>query len=323
MRFNIGATSKHFCPTRLHGWLQTLPLLALLFQTCPLSAQGPLRIATFNLENYVVRPTGNRKVKPAESRAQIVQSLVALHPDVVALQEIGDTDSLAELQARLKAAGLDLPHAEHVRGFDTNIFVAVLSRFPFLERRPHTNDSYLVAGRRLRSSRGIAEVTLEPRPGYRITLFTTHLKSKRAVGTADESEMRAQEALLLRRKIDALLARNPEANVVVCGDFNDSKDAPPIKTLLGKGTTGLIDTRPAERPAHPGTNPSENDSTRPTTWTHYYSREDSYSRLDYIRISRGLAREWNRSGSCVLASPDWGLASDHRPVVAEFETRDR
>jgi len=302
---------------------RVLKLASTLVCAFSLSAQDSLRVATFNLENYVVRPTGTRKVKPAESRAEVVRSLAAIHPDIVALQEIGDTDSLAELQARLKAAGLHLPHAEHVRGFDTNIFVAVLSRFPFLERRPHTNDSYLVAGRRLRSSRGVAEVTIEPRPGYRLTLLTTHLKSKRAVGTADESEMRAQEALLLRRKIDALLARNPDANILVCGDFNDSKDAAPIRTLLGRGVTGLIDTRPAERPAGAAVQGSEHDPSRPITWTHYFGREDSYSRLDYILISRGLAREWNRAGSFVLASPHWGLASDHRPVVVEFEPRDR
>ena len=40
----------------------------------------------------------------------------------------------------LDADGLSYPHWEWVSGADTNIHVAVLSRFPILARRPHTND---------------------------------------------------------------------------------------------------------------------------------------------------------------------------------------
>jgi endonuclease/exonuclease/phosphatase family metal-dependent hydrolase len=283
-----------------------------------LLAQDPFRVVTYNVENYLVRPTETRKVKPEPSRAMVVKGLVALKPDVLALQEIGDRDSLAELQARLKAAGLDLPHSEHVRGYDTNIFVAVLSRFPIVSRHPHTNESYLLNGRRFRTSRAIAEVEIEPRPGYRFSLLTTHLKSKRAVADGDEAEMRNQEAMILREKLDALLQQKPDANFVVCGDFNDTRDTPAIRTVMGRGNKSLMDTRPAER--NGDTAPSENPNWDPrrVTWTHYYGKEDSYSRLDYILVSRGMAREWRKEGTYILTLPDWGVASDHRPLVAEF-----
>ena len=61
------------------------------------------------------------------------------------------------------------------------------------------------------------------------------------------------------------------------------------------------------------------------TWTYYYGTEDSYSRIDYILISPGMAREWIKKGTetYVLALPNWGVGSDHRPIVAAFEAEDK
>lgn len=305
--------------------LRLLPgfIAALLAILHPVAAQQPFRVVTYNVENYLVRPTETRKVKPEESRNAVATNITLLKPDVVALQEIGAMDSLLDLQQRLRRAGVDLPHLEHVGGYDTNIFVAVLSRYPIVRRSAHTNDSYLLNGRRFRMSRGIAEVEIEVDRNYRFTLLTTHLKSKRAVADADEAEMRNQEATLLREKVDALLNSRPDANFIVCGDFNDTRDTTAIRTVMGRGNKSLMDTRPAER--NGDTIPSENPNWDPRriTWTHYYGKEDSYSRLDYILASRGMAREWRREGTYILTVPNWGAASDHRPLVAEFTPADR
>jgi endonuclease/exonuclease/phosphatase family metal-dependent hydrolase len=285
---------------------------------------GRLRIASFNVENYLIRPAPGRSPKPETSREKVAELLAQARPDVVALQEVGDTEAMADLQARLRAHGTDLPHAEFVRGHDPDIAVAILSRFPFASRRHHTNDAYLLDGRRLRSSRAFAEVSMVPSPGYHVHLLVAHLKSKRAVGIAAESEMRHKEAILLREKADAILVANPDANLVVCGDFNDSPDSPALRALCGSGVRALIDTRPAE-PAStsPSLAPSGFPRARRVTWTHYFAREDAFTRIDYILVSRGMAREWRPEGTCILTSPDWGMASDHRPIVAEFETTER
>jgi endonuclease/exonuclease/phosphatase family metal-dependent hydrolase len=280
-----------------------------------------IRIATYNVENYLGHPTATRShPKSAQSRAAIRACVRALNPDVLAIQEMGGVPELLELKDSLKSDGLDLPHWELVSGFDTNIHVAVLSKFPFTGRRPHTNDSFLLNGRRLRVSRGFAEVDIKVSPAYSFTLIVAHLKSKRPVPEADQSEERFEEARVLRDLIDADLAANPQMNLAVAGDFNDTKDSAPLKHVIGRGRFKLVDTRPAERNGATG-DPS--DGRRTVTWTDYYGKEDSYSRIDYILLSPGMAREWLPGETFVLAAPDWGIASDHRPIVAGFEAAEK
>jgi endonuclease/exonuclease/phosphatase family metal-dependent hydrolase len=281
------------------------------------------RVATYNLEGYLDAPVKGRVMKTPEARAKVRECICALHPEVLALQEMGGVSALEELRASLKADGLDYPYAEHVSGFDTNIHVAILSRFPFTARRPHTNDNFLLSGRRFRVSRGFGEVDIRVNSQYCFTLITAHLKSKRVAAQADETELRLEEAKLLREKIDACLTANPEANLIVLGDFNDSRDAPSTRVILGKGRQQLVDTRPAERngdDAPGGKSPRE---LRNVTWTHFYAAEDTYSRIDFILLSRGMAREWLPAETYVLTLPNWGLASDHRPIVATFEASDK
>jgi hypothetical protein len=107
------------------------------------------RVATYNVENYLDQPTETRRyAKSAESKAKVRESILAMKPDVIAFEEMGSVSALMELRDVLKQAGLDYPHCEHVAGWDTNIFVAVLSRFPIVARRSHTNENFLLGGRR-------------------------------------------------------------------------------------------------------------------------------------------------------------------------------
>ncbi len=299
-------------PMRARSLVRLLLSAALVFSCCS-QAADTFRIATYNLNGYFDVLTDKRQPKSAASKAKIREQLRAVQPDVVALQEMGTTNALLELRDSLQREGLDLPYWEHVGGFDTNVHIIILSRFPFASRRCYTNDSFLLGGRRFRVSRGFAEIEVQVTTDYSFTLFTAHLKSKRPVPQADEADLRLEEAKLLREKIDARLASNPSANVVVLGDFNDSKDSASTKAIIGRGRTKLIDTRPAEGPIH-----SEDPQPRTVTWTHFYETDDSYSRIDYILLSRAMARHWLTNQTYVLACPGWGLASDHRPVVATF-----
>ena len=277
-------------------------------------------VVTYNVENYHLREWGNRHVKPEASRSAVAEILAQIHPDVVALQEIGEPAALDDLQQSLASRGVALPHREHLGGWDTNLFIAVLSRFPIVRRAAHTNDSFLLDGRRFHSSRPVLEVELELTPAHHLSLITAHLKSRRPIASADESALRAEEARLLRAHVDTAVQRNGDQPLIVCGDFNDSPDSKTLKTLLGRGRFRLLDTRPAERGAGSAT---LDPSIRSVTWTHFYAREDSYSRIDYVLLSQASAAFCVREGTFVWSGSGWGRASDHRPVVCELRVPDR
>jgi exonuclease III len=47
--------------------------------------------------------------------------------------------------------------------------------------------------------------------------------------------------------------------------------------------------------------------------------EDTYSRIDFILLSPAMARDWVTNETYALTIPNWGVGSDHRPIVATFK----
>ncbi len=309
---------------KLHLIRRRLLGLALTLVCCHCLEAETFRVATYNVENYLDQTTESRHfVKSPAAKAKIRESIRALNPDVLALEEMGTTNALLELRASLKAEGLDFPYWEHVQGFDTNIHVCVLSKLPFVTRHPHTNDNFLLDGRRFFVSRGFAEVELRAATNFTFTLVAAHLKSRRPSAEADEAELRLQEARILRGMADEKLAHDPEANLIILGDFNDVKSSASTKEVIGRGKFKLTDTRPAERNGDTDANENPRYEPRNVTWTHYYGLEDSYSRIDYILLSPAMSRHWLKDETYVATIPNWGTGSDHRPIVAAFSTSGR
>ena len=285
-------------------------------------AAGTFRVATYNVENYLDQPTESRPhVKSPEARAKVRESIRALNPDVLALEEMGTTNALLELRASLKADGLDFPFWEHVNSADTNIHLAVLSKIPIVARHPHTNDLFLLDGRQFRVERGFAEVEIGAATNFTFTLIAAHLKSRRPVPDADETQERLAEAKVLRGIVDEHFKADPDARLVVLGDFNDVKDSDSVREIIGRGKFKLTDTRPAERNGDNATVENSNFDQRNVAWTEYYGKEDVYSRMDYIFISPALTRDWLRNETYIPTIPNWGVGSDHRPIVAAFEEK--
>jgi endonuclease/exonuclease/phosphatase family metal-dependent hydrolase len=280
---------------------------------------GSFTVGTYNLELYTDTPVFNLPPKSEEARKIIRQSIKALNADILALQEIGSPKGLQELRAALKNDGLDYPYFEHVISYDTNLHLAFLSKYPITRRNPHTNENFLFQGRRFHVLRGFAEIEVEMPGNFRCTLITAHLKSKRIAVEADQQGLREEEAVLLREKIDQFFKREPRGNLIVLGDLNDGITTKTARTVLGRGKTRLFDARPEERNGDSLPNPNFRYEPRRIVWTHYFGKEETYSRIDYILTSPSLRDKYHPEKSFILNLPDWGAGSDHRPLRAAFE----
>ena len=270
-----------------------------------------LRFITYNVENWLTmdRYIDRQKVpstpKPEKEKQTAVKILCRHQPDVLGLCEIGTREDLAELQARLKQGGLDLPHSHYAGGADETRHLGLLSRFPLAGTATPAKLDYQLNGTSYGMNRGILDATIEAR-GKTYRFLGVHLKSQREVEEGDQGKMRLQEAHLLRAHVDSILAADPKARLVVYGDFNEDWGTPPLKAIVGTFNTPgyLTAIRAKDRMG--------------THWTHYWELHDSYSRLDYITVSQTLRRDTDFENSRIIDDPDWHDASDHRPVMAVF-----
>jgi endonuclease/exonuclease/phosphatase family metal-dependent hydrolase len=264
--------------------------------------------AAYNLRNCLKmeRRVDGRLVpdapKPEAEMAAAVGVIRAIAPDILGLIEMGDEAVLREFQERLKSAGVDLPHAEWVRGEDPVRHIALLSRFPLTARDSRDDVPFEHNGSRLRVSRGILDVTVSPAGVGPIRIVGAHLKSRRTTPDFDERTVRAKEALALRGHLDSIFSAAPDSRLILFGDLNDTKNEYPVRVLLGTpGSPGALRDLPLA-------------DSRGFRWTHYWAEADQYSRIDYIFVSARLRPLVAAGRSGISDAKDWAAASDHRAI---------
>ncbi len=265
-------------------------------------------IASYNVENYITMPRRIEGVmranagKPESERDAVVRMIGTIHPDVIGLEEIGEPSQFADLQRRLRKAGLDFPHSEYLQAADSTRHVALLSRTPIIERHSQNDMPLRVKDVTLHSPRGILDITVEPSPGQRIRILCVHLKAKLEVAEYDEADLRLAESQYLRRYVREILRVDPSARLVLMGDFNDTKNEKPIWQIMGK-------------PEWPDSLKALSlTDDRGELWTEFWSGADIYSRIDYIMVSKKLEQEVALDHSGIARPSFWSEASDHCPV---------
>lgn len=264
--------------------------------------------AAWNVRNYMLRPVkteSGRITTPAkapESVAAVVETLRQIRPDILGLCEMGTKRDLADLQSRLKKAGLSLPYKTWVDGPDRDRHLALLSRFP-LKVRHDTRTVFRLGGLPQRVRRGILDCTVQVRPDFPLRVLGVHLKSARVVPEYDQAAFRRAESLLLRTRVESILEQAPDAPLLVFGDFNDTKNSPVVKGVAGRaGTRKSLTILPlADRLGD--------------QWTYRWDESDEYSRIDFVMANAPLRRLVRRGGTRIHRDKDWYEASDHRPLV--------
>lgn len=215
-----------------------------------------MRVGTWNVENLFL-PGGEFGPPTDEAYAAKLAALAftitSSAPDVLALQEIGETAALNDL---VDLVGGDW-HVELADGDDRGIRVAYMSRLPMINVEQISD--FPAGLRPIQADDSEFELTAMGRPalqvrvevdGRPVDLVTCHLKSKLVsfpdgrFSPRDEGERaryavfalnrRAAEAATVRERATQLLdGQGQERAVVVLGDLNDEVNAATTQILLG------------------------------------------------------------------------------------------
>ncbi len=269
-------------------------------------------LATYNLENYVtvgrmVEGTYRQNYpKPEDEKTALRAVIAGLHADIIVFQEMGPRPFLNELQRDLTRANCAYPCAEIMEAADNERHVAILSRKPFRQVIKHSDLRFNYFGSTTAVKRGLLEVKFHVGQSE-LTVFAVHLKSRITDRSDDDQSTfrRTEEARAVR---DCILSEyNPEqTHFILLGDCNDVPRSKPIAALLHRGKTKIFDLLPAT-------------DSRGETWTEWYRREDSYSRIDYALVSPAL-QPFILTGKATIADgPETLVASDHRPLIVTLD----
>lgn len=276
-------------------------------------AQQPekFKILFQNTHNYIEEGSGQGEAKSEREKLALFELWQEESPDILMMCEVGGPEQIEEIDDQLKERGMEYPYHDEIEGADHVRHVALFSKYPIAARDPHDDLHYSVGDRQLKVLRGFIETDIQVGANYRIKVYVAHLKSKMSTKSSPfsglgQSEMRLNEARLLREKIEEDLKANPNVNLLVVGDMNDTPKSKPIQMLLGSGLTDLC---PLDANGYSG------------TW--YNKRKHRYDRMDYMLLSEGLQKELV-SGSAKLRDDKTAkLSSDHFPLIAEFQPVDR
>lgn len=271
-----------------------------------------LVVATYNVRNYLsmdrVAVGRYRKdfPKPASETAVVRETIRAVAPDFIALQEIGSAGHLKELQTDLKNEGLAYRHSALLEAADPDRRLAALWNIdqPYRVLR-HDDLEIRYFGGIVQVSRGLLEVEFADDVG-KWSVFIVHLKSKYTNRDDDIQSLR-RRTLEARAARDRILQRYPDpakSRFLVVGDFNDTLGSAPMRAFWNRGDLKICQDVLCK-------------DERGEIWTHYYKKEGTYSKVDYILRSTGFRALGSAEGVIHdRKNAYWG--SDHRLVWASF-----
>jgi len=276
--------------------------------TRPAALRGAIRIGTFNTLNlfdvYDDPYTADETTppKPRSELEHLAATIRELDADVLALVEVENRSVLERfVRTFLPDMGYDeviLYEGNDGRGIDC----ALLSRLPVGPVTSYRHVRIVMpGGGTTRFRRDLLRARIEPLGAATFDVFVVHLKSKRGEA-GDSSAIRQAEAAEVRLVCDDVLREDGGARFVVCGDFNDTWDSAPLKTIRGTGS-GELKTFFDEIP----------ESGRIT-----YNRNPHRSMIDFVLCSPAMAAGYVPGSFRVRDGSIETTGSDHNPVVMEF-----
>ncbi|MGR3176803.1 MAG: endonuclease/exonuclease/phosphatase family protein [Candidatus Anammoxibacter sp.] len=222
--------------------------------TAPALADNQISIVSFNMENYfdLVDDTGSdTEPKPTPDELALKQSKIAYAigvtlncPTLISVAEVEKASLLHELAEQAADYCGFIYQVSHLESADKRgIDVALMSdpnrvtvQSMVLQQACATIDTRIID---FNANCTDGEQPLFSRPplqvetavdGRPLTLFINHFKSKRG-GEVETAPHRLAQAQHMNGLVNVQLAENPEANIVVIGDFNDYEEAEALLTM--------------------------------------------------------------------------------------------
>lgn len=286
----------------------------LLAGFCGIVSADSIRIATLNVDNYLVM---NRHVdgqwrpsypKPETEKAAIRESILEAKPDVLVLQEMGGLNFLEELRADLFHEGFHYPYAVHFKAQDDERHLAVLSLLPPRQVKKHTDMDFKYFDRREKVKRGLLEMSFDLADGLSFRLYAVHLKSRWTEDKADpEANLRrTREAEACRNRIIERSAEEGSTLYCVAGDFNSDPNSAPMRRFYRRGKLQIGVRVPAT-------------DSRGEVWTYFYAKKAIYSTVDGFVASPALMKMVRGGQGTIMNGPNQLSGSDHRMVYIDLD----
>ena len=263
-----------------------------------------IRVATFNIRNLfddVDDPYFADETTIAKPRSEIellAATIEEIDADVMALQEVESRGYLQRFNdVFLRDLGYEVVH--YAGNDQRGSGLAVLSRIPVGQVTSHRHRRFRnPRDEPARFSRDLLCVELLHPFAPSFEVWVTHLKSKRG-GPAATEPQRMAETTEIRRILEARLTREPQARILLMGDFNDTKESRPMKNLLAGSFAGFFSDLPS-------------DSIT-------YNLPPYQAMIDFILASPHAQQGFVQNSYRIVDQTLQQSGSDHNAVVAEFE----
>jgi len=158
-------------------------------------------------------------------------------------------------------------------------------------------------------------------PGQKVDNFTWRTADAWAEGSFLSSMKRMSQAVEVRRLVDRILDADPDARIVVAGDFNATPDEVPVLAIRGT----VEDTGNGDLAGRVLV-PIENTIPEPARYSLFHQGHPQL--LDHMLVTRNLLAHYRGSEihnevlhdeSAAFADDRKFPESDHAPVVATFD----
>lgn len=271
-------------------------------------------VMSYNMLNMTENATWYgkpKKGKSAEGIRALGEVIKREDPDIIAVQEVQNSDVLQKFSTQELAGGYSVvcPSSSGSRGLPTGImYKNDIELAEWKTHAPKTPKGEPIFMRDLLQ----ANFKFKTPDGCEETMIVLSAHYKAMVGgEAKTTPQRVQEAQATAKIIAKIKRENPDSKVVLMGDLNFKAD-----TTYGKQVMAAL---LSEKDANNLPVITEIFGENPPP-THQFKNQGN--KLDYIFVTQNLKRdllEARVSGKFGVAP--WSLASDHLPPVGVLKTR--